>query len=254
MKKRDVLLATEAHRPAFNDFADAMRSAESREGWRSEEVLRNFLDAGYRAIRGRLLFGEAFDANEAEYMKIVAACRKPQETMADISRMLGAVGLAISAEPIDFIGPVFSVLSADAGMGQFFTPHHLSYAMAKMIVGDPRPLLEGRRYITLSEPACGVGGMMLATNVVLREAGLDVARQAHWHMVDVDFRAVCGAYIQAAFSDCSAIVVHGNSLSLEVRSSTATPAAALFPKTFREIDPMPAEVVPAPAAAQLTLF
>ena len=54
-------------------------------------------------------------------------------------------------------------------------------------------------------------------------AGIDVATQAHWHMVDVDRRAVGAAYLQAAFTDTSAVMVHGNSLSLESWSSTATP-------------------------------
>lgn len=252
MKKRDITLTTEAHRPAFNDFADALRAAESREGWRSSEVLRHFLDAGFRVVRGRLLVGAAFDANEAEYMRIVKLCRHPQETMRDISVMLGATALALAAEPVDFIGPVFSELSSAAEMGQFFTPHHLSYLMAKLIVGDVKAMLGDRPYITLSEPACGVGGMMLATNLVLREAGLDIARQAHWHMIDIDHRAMCGAYLQAALTDTSAIVVRGNTLSLEAWMSTATPAAALYPKSFESTKPHKAAELPRPET-QLTL-
>ena len=50
MKKRDVRLTTEAHRPAFEVFYDAMRGEESREGWRPSEVLQRFLDAGFGAL------------------------------------------------------------------------------------------------------------------------------------------------------------------------------------------------------------
>ena len=251
MKKRDVSLNTDAHRAAFNDFADLMRAVESREGWRSSEVLTRVVDAAYLAVRGRLLLGDAFEKNEAEYMKIVGACSKPKETMTDIARMLGCVTLALRAEPIDFIGPVFEALSASAEMGQFFTPYHLSVVMARMILGDPKAVLGDRRFLTLHEPACGVGGMILATNVVLREAGLDVARQAHWSAIDVDYRAHRACYLQLALTDCSADVYRGNALgSLDELRGDRTPTAILFPKIQRDSAP------PTPAAhgGQLSLF
>ncbi len=270
MKKRDVRLNTESHREPFDAFADAMRSAEHREGWRSSETLRNFLDAGFRAVRGRLLTGKAFEENEAEYMRIVKSCRQPSETRTDLSRMLGALCSALQRDPIDFVGPIFTELSADAGMGQFFTPHHVSYLMAKMIVGDTaKEVLDGKPYITLCEPACGIGVMMLATNAVLRESGVDVATQAHWHMTDIDHRAVCAAYLQASFTDCSAVVVHGNTLSRDPAwSFTQTPAAFFYPKSFddgagrpphmaAEIKSLPSSPVSTcnePLGSQLTLF
>lgn len=249
MKKRNVALNTDAHRPAFDAFAEHFADAGRREGWRSTETLRKFLEAGARAIRGKTLLGPAFDENEAEYMRIVGACRHPQETMADFAKMLGAVALAMAADPIDFVGPIFSELSADAGMGQFFTPHHLSYMMARMIVSDPRGILDEKPFIALHEPACGVGGMILATNAVLRENGVDVAREAHWHAVDVDYRACCGAYLQIALSDASAVVIHGNTLSLDAWSSMVTPAALFYPKR-PESRPAPKPAEP----AQLSLL
>lgn len=251
MKKRAVLLTTETHRPAFNDFADAMRAAESNEGWRSSEVLRYFLEAAYFAVRGRFLLGEAWKSNEAEYMKIVAGCRQPSETMGALAKMLAAATRALLTEPVDFIGPVFSELSADAGMGQFFTPHHLSYAMAKMTLGDdPRSMIGEKGYVSMMEPACGVGGMILATNVALREAGLDVAREVHWTAVDVDRRAFCACYLQLALTDCSADVFRGNSLGPSADwTGTRTPAALLYPKRRLEAEVEPTEVEPPPEPA-----
>ena len=260
MKKRSVVLTTEAYREAFTGFADALRSAESREGWRSSEVLRHFLDASFYALRGSVLIGEAWEKNEADYMALVGRCRKPTETMGDLSRMMGETARALLAEPIDFIGPVFSELSADAGMGQFFTPHHLSYFMAKAIISDAKAMLGDKPFITLAEPACGVGGMILATNVVLREAGLDVATRAHWTAIDVDHRAVCGCYLQLSLTDCSADVYRGNSLGdPKDLVGTRTLAAMMFPKVGRRDDAVeePAPPTPSPSPeqpAQLTLF
>lgn len=257
MKKRRVNLTTEAHRPAFDDFADALRVAEQNEGWRSSETLRNFLEAGFRAVRSKVLIGDAWDANEAEYMKIVKSCDKPKETMNAMSRMLAALTTALMTEPVDFVGPVFSELSADAGMGQFFTPHHVSYMMAKMTLGDaPRDLMGRKGYLLMSEPCCGVGGMILASNVALREAGIDVPREAHWIAVDVDFRAVCATYLQLSLTDCSAEVYRGNALDLpSTWSGTRTPAAIFYPKRPEPEDDAPAALValPAPPAGQMEL-
>lgn len=36
----------------------------------------------------------------------------------------------------------------------------------------------------------------LAVNEVMREQGLDPATDAHWICIDIDWKAVCGAYIQ----------------------------------------------------------
>ncbi len=252
MKKRDVMLNTGAHREAFDGFADALGEVSRREGWRADEVLRNFLDTAYRALRGRLLLGDAFDANEAEYMKVVGTCRYPKETMGDLATMLAMTTKALLAEPIDFIGPVFSEVSASSAMGQFFTPHELSMLNARMILGDVRAMLEGKKFIRLHEPACGVGGMVLAANLVMREQGVDVARQTHWHVVDVDYRAICGAYIQLCLTDASATVIHGNTLSLESWGGAVTPAALYFPKR----DDEEAEVLrpSAQPAVQLSLL
>lgn len=234
MKKRDVHLNTEAHREAFNQFVEAMVEAEHAEGWRSSDVLRNWLDASFRALRGAMLKlhnNGDFEINEKEYMAIVARCRKPDITMNALSTMLGACSLALIKEPLDFIGPVFTKLSSDSGMGQFFTPFEVSKLMAGMIIGEVAAELKDRPHLMLCEPACGVGGMVLAANVVLREKGFNIARQAHWHATDIDYRAMCGCYIQLALTDTSAVVFHGNSLSSEpFNIATATPAAYLYPK------------------------
>lgn len=262
MKKRDVLLTTEAHRDAWNDFHAAIEDAARREGWRSAEVMRNFLEAGFLAIRGRYMTGEPFDTNEAAYMAVVKRCRRPKETMTNLSVMLGCLGRAMIAEPVDFLGPIFSHTSASTEMGQFFTPYHVSYMMAKMTLGDPRSLFGEKGYVSLHEPACGCGGMVLAANVALREAGVDVAREAHWMAIDIDVHAVHACYLQLAMSDCSAAVYRGNALGNPAEwTGTLTPAALLFPKRAPDkppVDqptpPLPVPAEPVPAPSQLSLF
>jgi hypothetical protein len=242
-------LTTSVHREAFDDFYDAFREVGGREGWRSGEALRHFLESAYLAVRGQTLprGGDAWQKNEDEFLKIESGWRDAARTKADLGRMLGAMTLALSREPVDFVGPVFNEIAADAGMGQFFTPHDVSLMIARMIFGSTRDeILDGKSYITIAEPACGVGGMILAACVALRDVGIDCARETHWHAIDIDARAFHACYLQLALTDVSAFVFHGNALSLEARRSAVTPAAILYPKdpgaTARAVIPPPTQL------------
>jgi hypothetical protein len=242
---------TDAHRPARDRFVHYLNAVTRREGWRSWEAIGHWLDASFRAMRGATLqhAPEKLAQNEAEYMRIVKRCREPQETMGDLSHMLHACINALEAEPIDFIGPIFSEFAASAQLGQFFTPHHLSMLMAGMTIDDPRKMLEQskRGFITLQEPACGVGGMTLAACAVLREHGIDLARQVHWTLIDIDYAATCAAYVQVNLCGISADVFHGNTLSLETWLATPTLMAILHPKRLRYD---PSAVLPASSPAE----
>jgi hypothetical protein len=270
VKRSAILLNTDAHREARDRFIHHMNQACRREGWRAHEAVSYWLDATFRAMRGATLVHRPEDRakNEAEYMRVVKRCRHPAETMADLSRMLGALVLALEAAPIDFIGPVFGEVAASTRLGQFFTPYHLSKAMAMMIIEQPVDAFRrsGRGFITLQEPACGIGSMALAACEVLREHGFDLARQVHWTMIDIDYQAQCAAYLQINICGVSAAVFHGNTLALETWLSTPTLAAILHPKRLN-CDPkavLPAPSVeppstgtvapPAPRPRQLSLF
>jgi hypothetical protein len=237
VKKRDVILNTEAHRPAFNSFAEHLDAIERREGLRPGEILNQWLEFSYRAQRAAILKLAGNDdelaKNEADYMRGVARLRHKQETMADYGSMLGALVLALEADDCDFIGPVFSALSASAGMGQFFTPWSLSKAAAMLIMPESREAcaaLADSGALWCHEPAAGVGGMILATNQILRERGFSLHRDVHWIAFEVDFRAMCGAYLQLNLTGSSAVVTHGNTLSLEAWQTTPTLTAVMYPK------------------------
>lgn len=264
MKKRRVVLNTDTHRAAFNDFADAMREVENAEGMRSSEVLGLWMEAAFRALRGpplKVWAPDRWRQNEDEWDKLEGRWRKPDVTKTALSHMLGSCELALMAEPIDFIGPVFSELSSDGWMGQFFSPPDLCKMMALVNMGsEPKEeLLKDKPWVSMVEPACGVGGMILATNMVLREKGIDVSRQCHWLATDIDFRAMAGCFIQLELTDASALVDHGNTLAQNPTwLRTATSAAWVYPKR-RRVEPTPASAPqpqPAPinGPAQLTLF
>ncbi|WP_315705039.1 MULTISPECIES: N-6 DNA methylase [unclassified Bradyrhizobium] len=263
IKRNDVRLNTDAHRPARDLFVERINAVCSREGWRPYEALTHAIDAAFRSMRSATLQfqPQKLAANEAAYMKIAERCRKPSETMGDIAAMLAAIVNALEAEPADFIGPIFEELAASSHLGQFFTPHHLSRLMAELIMDDPHEMLAKtkRRFITLQEPACGVGGMVLASCSVMRSHGINLATQVHWTMVDVDYTAAAAAYIQTNLCGISADVFHGNTLALKTWLATPTLAAILHTKRVRyepeaKLPPPPPPGAPRRKPVQLSLF
>lgn len=169
-----------------------------------------------------------FEAREAHYLQIAGAYEKDE--LQRFAHMLGCVTLSLEAQRSDFLGRLF--MSLELGnhfAGQFFTPFEVSSLMARMSLHDlsPESVAERGGFITLCDPACGAGGMCIAFADVMAERGVNYQACAHVTAVDIDATAVHMAYIQLSLLHLPAIVVHGNSLSLEVRGHWATPAHVL---------------------------
>lgn len=237
------VISLDAHRPFAKDFMKLVADVERNEGWREHQVLSRWMESACCALRSATLQFDraAFDANETRYLKVVQLC-SDANTMRCFSEMLGLITEALETEPSDFIGPIFSEISASAHLGQFFTPWSICTIMAQLQLQDAREMLAqgqaaGQPFIHCLEPACGVGGMILAAAQVFRELGIDDQRYVHWHATDLDFEAVCGAYIQLTLCGVSADVVHGNSLSLEVFDRLPTIMSIMWPKRQRAVKP-----------------
>jgi hypothetical protein len=234
------------HRKATKAFLQQLARVARREGWREAEALNHWLKAASCALAGQVFRAVGatarWEANEAEYMSVVKACKQPKETMTAFSKMLAIVGLALDNHDQDFLGPIFMELASNAHVGQFFTPVGASKLVAALTFVDlSRGIDEarddGRNFISAHEPACGVGGMILAANSLIGQHGYDVAREIHWTAVDVDWRCVRATYIQLSLTGASADVVHGNILTLEVFSSLPTLASIKYPKIERKREP-----------------
>lgn len=68
-----------SHQAHTKAFLKLVSSISHREGWREDEVLARWLDASARSMYGAVLRfvrdDERWNANEAEYMRIVERCR-----------------------------------------------------------------------------------------------------------------------------------------------------------------------------------
>jgi hypothetical protein len=169
------------------------------------------------------------ETREARYLEIVGRYEPP--VIETFAKILGEVILALEAEPGDVLGQLFNELElGNPARGQFFTPYPVSAAMAEMTLGngdDARALIEQHGFVSAMEPACGAGGMVIALAQAMQRQGLNYQRHLHVTAIDIDPRAVHMAYIQLSLLHVPAVLIVGDSLSLEVRQSWHTPAHVL---------------------------
>lgn len=171
---------------------------------------------------------------EAEYMRIVQ--RYEREELHRFPQVLSLLLEALEEGPDDVLGELFGALElGNAARGQFFTPYELCKAMAGLAVSKDgiAELIAERGYVSLQEPACGAGAMVIGFAEAMRGHGFNPQQQLHVTAIDVDRRAALMCYLQLSLLHIPAVVVVGNTITLEVREQWFTPAHILGGWTFR---------------------
>lgn len=159
--------------------------------------------------------------SEADYMACVP--RYERDELEEFGKLLAITQIALNARFCDFLGSVFMQAEvSNSHLGQFFTPYELSYASAKMLLHD-RENKPGQ-LITVQEPACGSGGMVIAFAQAAAEIGIDYHWDTYTVAVDISEVAARMAYIQLSLLDIPAHVVWGDTLRMTERRAWPTMA------------------------------
>jgi hypothetical protein len=95
--------------------------------------------------------------------------------------------------------------------------------MAHISIGEKDLSIEKRGFVTVGEPACGSGVMVISFAKAMKEAGHNYCSHMVADCVDIDIKCVHMAYIQLSLYGIPAIVRHGNSLTMETWSQWLTP-------------------------------
>ena len=121
---------------------------------------------------------------------------------------------ALEEEMTDVLGEVY--MAAELGSkytGQFFTPFHLSELCAKMALPHWEKEYSEHGTISLNEPSCGGGGMIIAAAKVMKEAGINPQRYLKIVAQDLDWKGVYMTYLQLSLLGLKAKVVQGDTLA-----------------------------------------
>jgi hypothetical protein len=167
-----------------------------------------------------------YEPREARYLQIVQ--RYEREEVERFPRMFAALVEWMEEGFADNLGDLFMSLDmGDRWKGQFFTPFSVAALMARLSLGDVRAQIERDGLVSINEPACGAGGMLVACAETLHEQGINFQQAMHATAIDIDATAVHMTYVQLSLRHVPAIVIHGNALAMEERAHWVTPAHVL---------------------------
>lgn len=155
----------------------------------------------------------ACETREAEYLE--EAKRWNREELGLFSHALGALINEMDAHPFeDLIGTYYMefALSTKGQQwnGEFHTPKSVCDLMARMILASSEIPSEGP--ITVAEPACGAGAMILALAGAMPP---ESRRRLRVTATDINRTACDMTFINTTLWGIPCHVIHGNSISLQ---------------------------------------
>ena len=155
---------------------------------------------------------DLWEAREKEYLDVMN--RYNEKERFAIRGLFFLLVDALEEEMTDVLGEVY--MAADLGSkstGQFFTPFHLSELCAKMALPHWEKEYSEHGTISLNEPSCGGGGMIIAAAKVMRDAGINPQRALNVVAQDLDWKGVYMTYLQLSLLGIKAKVVQGDTLA-----------------------------------------
>ena len=155
---------------------------------------------------------------EDEYIK--RAKQYNIKTQELFTRMFAEIVLAFEQEGcVDILGDMYMQLELfNKWTGQYFTPSHLCELMAKMTEGDMKAEVEKQGYISVCDPCCGGGAMLIAFAKNALEQGINYQRDVLFVGQDIDPVVARMCYISMALLGMPGYVIVGNSLLMDTQN------------------------------------
>ena len=155
------------------------------------------------------------EEREKQYLSIMDKYQKEEQEA--FPKMLGLVVLALEENPEqDFLGSLYHYMNLQQEQkGQFFTPYHICQFMPEIQFSDAEAdeMLKERGYISVNDPACGAGAMLIAFANVAKRHGINYQKHVLFVAQDIDRTAAMMCYIQLSLLGCPAVVAIGDSLA-----------------------------------------
>lgn len=209
-----------------SELGKLMRRAAGRHQlW---DVFSDFCEMGAISIANAVDLGPARAGREQRYLDRIKRYEPAEQAL--FPQMLAALVDRLEEGASDVLGALFGELElGNSDRGQFFTPFEVCRLMAGIQIGEKGldgPIAE-RGFVTLMEPACGAGAMVIAFADEMRRAGCNPQQQLHATCQDIDSRGVHMTYLQLSLLHVPAVVILGNTLAVERREVWYTPAHIL---------------------------
>lgn len=164
------------------------------------------------------------DELEQRYLQTVKQYTKEQAE--EFSKLLAFLVMALEEKYQDFLGEVFMRLNlGNSSIGQFETPYTVSKFMAEINFSELEisQKIVNNHLITLSEPCCGSGGMIIAFAETMKEHNFNYQKHLYVEAIDIDEISFMMAYIQLTLLGIPAKVIQGDTLTLKFQQVLYTP-------------------------------
>ena len=200
----------------FKEIVKLFRACVGRRGL--YDVFTDFCETYALAMRNatsKMIPGDAgFDEREEDFQRI--ASRYTEQDMTRFKEAFAHVVQIMEDEPCDVLGRVFMELEiSDKTMGQFYTPYDVAVLIAEMNVSGLVQALEAQDHVTVHEPACGAGAMLVAITQALRRRGINYQHRMHVRCEDLALTATYMAYIHLTLLGVPAMVARRDTLTRE---------------------------------------
>lgn len=190
----------------------------------------------------------AFSKNEEmeqEYLRTIKSYSKEEQNL--FPKMFGELIMMYeeTGEITDILDSIYmNTKSKDKSLGQVFTPTNVSDFMAKVLIENTDTLkhnIEKNGFITMCEPTCGAGGMILSLAKAMKNRGINYQQDLLVEAIDIADICTYMTYIQLSLYGIPAIVYCGNSLKQEMQFKMETPLFFLQYWKFRKFYMKPNE-------------
>lgn len=214
------------------DFCNTLEDVAGRH--RPYEIFHDWLEMAAISLHqmpyhaGDFSKDETFQNLEEKYLEV--AGKYNREELTEIAKLMGLTIEALHTKPHDFLGDIYQEMEfSNPKSGQFFTPFPVSQMMAKMNMADVANKIQEKGIITVSDPACGAGGTLIAAALEVENQEIDPRQVLQFEAIDIDRDCFNMAYIQLSSLDLQAMVCHGHSLlRREIWEERATPQLMYF--------------------------
>ena len=152
-------------------------------------------------------------AREDEYMRRIN--RYPENLQPLFPQMFAEIALAFEQEGFnDILGSMYMELElGNHWRGQFFTPYYVCLMMSKIICGNPKGEIKKNGFISVNDPTCGGGAMLIAAAQYCFEQEVNYQKNVLFVGQDIDLVVARMCFIQLSLLGCSGYVIIGNSLT-----------------------------------------
>ena len=214
--------------PYKDKILKAIRSLAYRHStW---NVFSDFVELGALSIANScaLIKTEEWEKREQRYLDVIGKYGKEEQQIFPtmFADLVEALTYALTWEnaPVDILGVIFHELELhNHWSGQFFTPQHICDFMGKIALGDSKADVERLGFIRCYEPACGSGAMIFGFARAMMDAELNYCSQLVVEATDIDSKCCHMSFIQLSLYGIPAVVIHGNTLTLEEWERWYTP-------------------------------